>query len=81
MFSFAASPLTIERRVRSSEGAIVGWSFEEPIPIKASMINMKDSVKTAMPDVYKVGQWAASPAGLPTCILTARLAAGRVGKE
>jgi protoporphyrinogen oxidase len=44
------------------------------------MINMKDSVKTAMPDVYKVGQWAASPAGLPTCILTAKLAADQVSK-
>lgn len=81
IFSFSASPLSIEKRVRSSEGAIVGWSFEEPIPIKASMINMKDSIKTAMPHIYKIGQWAASPAGLPTCILTAKLAADRVSKE
>ena len=81
IFSFSASPLTIENRVRSSEGAIVGWSFEEPIPINASMLNMKDSVKTSMPDILKVGQWAASPAGLPTCILTAKLAADLVSKE
>ena len=81
IFSFPASPMTIEKRVRSSEGAIVGWSFEESIPIKGSMINMKDSVKTSMPDVFKVGQWAASPAGLPTCILTAKLAADMVAKE
>jgi phytoene dehydrogenase-like protein len=81
IFSFPASPMSIEKRVRSSEGAIVGWSFEEPIPISASMINMKDSVRTSMPDVLKVGQWAASPAGLPTCILTAKLAADLVGKE
>ncbi|MGB4406958.1 MAG: hypothetical protein WBI82_08890 [Sphaerochaeta sp.] len=28
LFSFSASPLSIERNVCSSEGAIVGWSFE-----------------------------------------------------
>lgn len=81
IFSFSASPLAIEKRVRSSEGAIVGWSFEESIPINASMLNMKDSVRTSMPDILKVGQWAASPAGLPTCILTAKLAADLVSKE
>lgn len=81
IFAVSASPLTIKKRVGSSEGAIVGWSFEEPIPINASMINMKDSVRTSMSDVLKVGQWAASPAGLPTCILTAKLAADLAGKE
>lgn len=28
LFSFSASPLSIEKNVCSSEGAIVGWSFE-----------------------------------------------------
>lgn len=81
MFSFSASPLSIERLVRSSEGAIVGWSFEDKIPINSSMLNMKESVKTSLPGVLKIGQWAASPAGLPTCILTAKLAADMVGRE
>ena len=81
LFSFSASPLAVEKQVRSSEGAIVGWSFEDEIPINASMLNMKDSVKTTMPDIFKTGQWAASPAGLPTCILTAKLAADLVAKE
>jgi hypothetical protein len=73
--------MTIENSVGSSEGSIVGWSFEEPIPINSGMLNMKDSVRTSMADVFKVGQWAASPAGLPTCILTAKLAADLVEKE
>ncbi len=81
LFSFSAGPLAIEERVRSSEGAIVGWSFEQPIPINASMLNMKNSVRTAMPGIFKAGQWAASPAGIPTCILTAKLAADTVFKE
>jgi phytoene dehydrogenase-like protein len=79
-FQFSAGPLTIERKVRSSDGAFVGWSFEQPIPIDSSMLDMKNSVRTAIPDVFKVGQWAASPAGIPTCILTAKLAADIVYK-
>ncbi|MBN2051280.1 MAG: NAD(P)/FAD-dependent oxidoreductase [Spirochaetales bacterium] len=81
IFSFTASPLTIENRVRSSEGAIVGWSFDQTIPVEGGMVNMKKAVKTAFPQVYKAGQWAGSPAGLPTCILTAKLVADMVRKE
>ena len=81
IFKFSAGPLAIEKRVRSSEGAIVGWSFEQRLPIDAGILSMKDSVRTALPDVLKVGQWAASPAGIPTCILTAKLAADLVYKE
>ncbi len=81
LFSFSSSPLTIEKQVRSSEGAIVGWSFEEPVPVNPGILKMKDSVKTTLPDVFKAGQWAASPAGIPTCILTAKLAADLVYKE
>ena len=81
LFKFSASPLSIEKRSGSSEGAIVGWSFEEPIPIDSGILNMKDSVRTSIPNLYKAGQWAASPAGIPTCILTAKLAADLVFKE
>jgi phytoene dehydrogenase-like protein len=81
IFKFSASPLTLQKWSGNSEGAIVGWSFEETIPLKSGMLNMKDSVKTALPDVYKAGQWAASPAGIPTCILTSKLAADLVYKE
>ena len=78
MFSFTASPLSIERNIYSSEGAIVGWSFEQDIPIDAGMLNMKKAVLTPIPDVYRAGQWTVSPAGLPTCIMTARMAADLV---
>ncbi|MCK9348670.1 MAG: NAD(P)/FAD-dependent oxidoreductase [Sphaerochaeta sp.] len=74
MFSFTASPLSIERNIHSSEGAIVGWSFEQDIPIEAGMLTMKKAVLTPIPDVYRAGQWTVSPAGLPTCIMTARMA-------
>jgi len=78
LFSFTASPLTIERNSGSSEGAIVGWSFEQDIPVEAGMLNMKKAVLTPIPDIYRAGQWTVSPAGLPTCIMTARMAADLV---
>jgi len=78
IFSFCASPLSIKREVNSSEGAIVGWSFEQKIPISAGILNMKKAVITPIPDIYRAGQWTASPAGLPTCIMSAKMAADLV---
>ena len=75
LFSFSASPSSIYQRVKSSEGSIVGWSFESEIPVVTSMFRMADSVKTALPDVYAAGKWVYSPAGGPTAIMTGRIAA------
>ncbi|MDD4019607.1 MAG: NAD(P)/FAD-dependent oxidoreductase, partial [Kiritimatiellae bacterium] len=75
MFSFSTTPFSIYRRVGSSEGSIVGWSFEDKIPVVTSMFRMRDSVKTELPDVYAAGKWVYSPAGGPTAIMTGRIAA------
>lgn len=75
LFRFSASPCSIHERVGSSEGSIVGWSFEGKIPVVTSMINMAASVKTELPDVYAAGKWVYSPAGGPTAIMTGRIAA------
>jgi len=75
LFRFSFSPLSIYERVRSSEGSIVGWSFEQDIPVVTSMFRMADSVKTALPDVYAAGKWVYSPAGGPTAVMTGRIAA------
>jgi phytoene dehydrogenase-like protein len=72
---FSASPLTLARRAGSSEGSLVGWSFERAIPVASSLLQMGSSVKTAIPGVFKAGKWAFSPAGGPTAIMTGRLAA------
>ena len=81
LFSFTASPLSIARGVGCSEGAIVGWSFEQEVPISAGLLNLKKAVLTPIPDLYRAGQWTVSPAGLPTCIMTARMAADLVHSE
>ncbi len=81
LFRNSSSPLSVKRRVGSNQGAIVGWSFESPIPVDAGMLNMKKAVLTSLPDVYKAGQWTVSPAGLPTCIMTAKMVSDRVKKD
>ncbi len=78
LFRFSATPLTIAERVASSEGAIVGWSFEADVPVTHSLLQINNAVRTAFPHVYKAGQWSYSPTGVPTAILTGRLAAKAV---
>jgi len=81
LFKKSYSPLSVKKRVGSSEGAIVGWSFENEVPIGAGVINMKKAILTTLPDVYKAGQWTVSPAGLPTCVMTAKMVCDKILKD
>lgn len=78
IFKTISTPLTIEQYVGGSEGSIVGWSFEEPLPVNSSMLSIKKSVNTSIPNVFKAGQWSYSPTGVPTCIMTGMLAVDAV---
>lgn len=78
---FSFNPLSIESRVGSSEGSIIGWTFEKPIPAINKIQSSARSVLTPIPNIYKAGQWAYSPAGVPMCILTGKLAADRILKK
>jgi len=80
LFQSSSTPLSIESVVGSSEGAIVGWSNESPVPVVHELRKMGGSVKTPIPNVYQAGQWVYSPAGLPTAILTGWHAAQNVIK-
>jgi len=78
---FSFTPLSIENRVGSSEGAIVGWSFQKSMTV-INKIQISDrSVLTPIPSVYQAGQWAYSPAGVPMSILTGKLAADKIVKK
>jgi phytoene dehydrogenase-like protein len=78
---FSFTPLSIESRVGSSEGAITGWSFQKSMPV-INKIQISDrSVITPIPSVYQAGQWAYSPAGVPMSILTGKLAADKALKK
>jgi len=75
---FSFTPLSIEDRVGTSEGAITGWSFQDPIPVIHKMQQSGRSVNTPLPSVFQAGQWAYSPAGVPMSILTGKLAADKI---
>jgi phytoene dehydrogenase-like protein len=75
---FSFTPLSIKNRIGSSEGAITGWSFQEPIPVINEMQKSARSVQTPLPSVFQAGQWTYSPAGVPMSILTGKLAADKI---
>jgi phytoene dehydrogenase-like protein len=78
---FSFTPLSIENRVGSSEGAITGWSFQKSIPVINKIQIADRSVLTPVSSIYQAGQWAYSPAGVPMSVLTGKLAADRVLKR
>ena len=75
LFQFSSTPISIASIAGTSEGAIVGWSYESPVPVVHKLRKIGSSAKTPIPDVYQAGQWAYSPAGIPTAILTGWYAA------
>ena len=81
MTRFSFTPLSIEKRISSSEGAITGWSFQTPVPVVHKIQIADRSVLTPVPSVFQAGQWAYSPAGVPMSILTGKLAANKVLKN
>ncbi|MBW6492816.1 MAG: NAD(P)/FAD-dependent oxidoreductase [Lentimicrobium sp.] len=78
---FSFSPISIQKRISSSEGAIVGWEFQKDMPVISKIQIADRSVITPLPSVYQAGQWAYSPAGVPMSILTGKLAANRILKS
>jgi len=80
LFKFSATPLTINQTVGSSEGAIVGWSFETKAPVFNKLKDMPKSARTPIPGVFQAGQWAYAPAGVPIAMLTGWHAAQEIMK-
>ena len=77
---FSFSPLNIEKRVGSSEGAIVGWAFDKNMPVVSKIQNSDRSVFTPISTIFQAGQWTYSPGGVPMSILTGKLAADKILK-
>ena len=79
--SFVATPLTIESKTFSHEGAITGWAFTNmEMPTENKMIRIMKSVNTVVPNIYQAGQWAFSPSGLPISMITGKIAADKCKK-
>jgi phytoene dehydrogenase-like protein len=78
---FSFTPLSIARRVDSSEGGITGWAFREQMPVINKIQIADRAVLTPIPSVYQAGKWTYSPGGVPMSILTGKLAADRAMKK
>ena len=81
LFKFSSTPLTINKLVGSSEGAITGWSFETHPPVVNKLQDIPKSVLTPLPNIYQAGQWAYSPAGVPIAMLTGWYATQNIMKQ
>lgn len=77
---FSFTPISINNRIASTDGAIVGWSFENPIPVVHKIQKSDKSVLTPIKNILQAGQWAYSPSGVPMSILTGKMAADRILK-
>ncbi len=73
--TFVATPLTIQRITGNCDGAITGWAFTNKVmPCINKTISISKSSQTAIPNIFQAGQWSFSPSGLPTAIITGKLA-------
>ncbi|MGD1818750.1 MAG: phytoene desaturase family protein [Pleomorphochaeta sp.] len=80
LFQFSYTPLSIERIVKTSEGAITGWTYEKESPVVNNLLKISKSIKTPIENIYQAGQWVYSPSGIPTAILTGWYAASEIKK-
>ena len=79
--SFIATPITLQKRSGSTEGAITGWSFANDVmPAESRLIRIANSVKTPLSDIFQAGQWTYSPSGFPVALITGKLSADAVHK-
>lgn len=76
-----ATPLTIESFTGNLDGSITGWSYaNKNIPAINDFSYIKNSVLTPIKDIYQCGQWTFSPAGMPTSVLTGKVASDKIIK-
>ena len=81
-FRLVATPFTMERKTLNSGGSISGWSYhpDETFPFR-DFKKMNKSILTPVKSLYQVGQWSFDPAGVPVCLITAKVAADRAQKK
>jgi phytoene dehydrogenase-like protein len=78
LFTDYSSPATLQRMFGVTDGAVVGWSLEDPVPVPDHLSRIKSAIHTPVPAVFQAGQWTYSPAGVPVAVLTGRIAAQEI---
>ncbi len=67
--------------VKTSEGALTGWTYVKEVPVVNDLKKIAKAVKTPIDGIYQAGQWAYSPAGIPTAIITGWYAQSSIKEE
>lgn len=79
--TFCSTPLTFEKRTSNTDGALFGFSYRNQImPSEHKMSRITKSIDTPLKNIYQIGQWTFSPAGVPISMITGKLASKKVIK-
>lgn len=78
---FSSTPLTIARLSGNLDGGNTGWAFtNELMPAVTKFTAINKACHTPLPHILQAGQWTFSPSGLPTGILTGKIAADKASQ-
>ena len=67
-------PEKLVQFIEDHGGAITGWTFTDTnIPVEHQLPKIATAIRTPIPSIFQADQWAFSPSGLFTSILTANL--------
>lgn len=81
-FYEAATPRSVFQHSRNTQGAIMGWSYHRERTFnRISMLQMRKSVLTPIPNLLTAGHWSFTPGGSPIAVMTGKLAADAVIKN
>lgn len=82
IFGLCSTPMTIEKLTGNLDGAITGWGFYgDSMPSESGFKNISKAIHTPIPNIYQAGQWSYSPAGIPVCMITGKVAADLIHKN
>ncbi len=81
-FYQAATPRSVFTHSRNSQGAIMGWSYNQKRTFnRVSLLKIRSTALTPIPNLLTAGHWSFTPGGSPIAVLTGRLAADAVIKN
>ena len=80
--TFSSTPLSIEQRAGTFQGAITGWSFTNTVQLAENRLTrISNAVKTPFPDIFQAGMWTYSPSGFPVSLITGKIASTQIIKR
>ncbi len=77
--TFSFTPISIEKKAGTFQGAITGWSFtNSTLPSESRLIRINNAVNTPFKNIFQAGMWTYTPSGFPVSLITGKLASDKV---